>query len=395
MKKNIKNLEIIKNCYDEAIKLLLNNSTDIGIVASAPQERAVQRNYLSVFARDASICALGMVASKNKKLIKTAKKSLEVLVRYQAFNGQIPNYVRHKDRYSDFWRIECIDATLWWLVAIDFFDKNANEKVKLKKKYAKQIKKAIFWLECQEHVLDGLVMQNEASDWADLFPRTGKVLYSNALWCRIKQIYNVRAKDDTVKNFNNLFFPFDDNMKNVPKCEKSTVLSIRKKRKTKYYLSFVNYLFWGEDIDVYGNALTVIFDLPKKSLQKTIVEYLQNHKREKELPMPALFNPIEKDSPNWRKYMESHNQNMPYQYHNGGIWPYISCFWVIALAKSNNKQIAWQELEKIAIANKRSDWRFSEWIHAKTGKLYGMRGQSWNAGMFVLAYEYLNKNIEI
>ena len=48
----------------------------------------------------------------------------------------------------------------------------------------KEIDQAISWLRCHEHVEHGLIMQCEASDWADIMPRSGQVLYSNALWCQ-------------------------------------------------------------------------------------------------------------------------------------------------------------------------------------------------------------------
>jgi len=387
---------IIKECYEKSIELLKNNSSKYGFLAAAPQKKARERNYLSIFSRDASICSLGALASCDKELIKTAKRSILTLARKQADNGQIPNYVKPENGGVDFWRLGCIDATLWWLIVVELYDRNSSDK-KLKIQLKKHIKKALFWLECQTHVEDRLVMQNEASDWADLMPRSGKVLYSNALWCYVNSLYKLRKKAQVFENFNNLFYPFDNkNKKIVPKCERRTIMEIRKTEKDGgCYLSYVGYLYWGQATNVYANALSVIFGLPAKKLQEKIVNTILNKKRKKDLPIPVLFNPIKEHSREWRKYMESHKQNYPSQYHNGGVWPFVSCFWAITLARSGKKEEAAVEFEKIAMANKNNNWEFNEWFHARTGKACGMKGQSWNAGMFIFAYQYIENRIKL
>ena len=82
--------KISKECYQKSVELLKKNSSSYGFLASSPQKKATLRNYLSVFARDASICSLGALASQDKKLIQAAKKSILTLARHQANNGQIP-----------------------------------------------------------------------------------------------------------------------------------------------------------------------------------------------------------------------------------------------------------------------------------------------------------------
>lgn len=396
MKKTKKDkVNIIEEGCKRSVELLLRNSTKFGILASSKSTRAVKRNYLSIFGRDSAICSLGMIASGNKDLIKSAKNSILTLAKYQTPYGQIPNYVKPEKNSVDFWYMGCIDATLWWLIVVDFYNRYSNDK-KLIKKLDNKIQKAIFWLRCQEHPGDGLLIQNEASDWADNMPRGGKILYSNVLWCEVKRLYKLKDYKKTVFNFNSLFNPFDKNKDNgLPKRNASLMRFMKKREKKKdHYLSFVNYRFWGEDVDVYGNSLALIFNLPNNNFGQKIIKKINSLKKIDNFPTPVLFNPITEDSKMWREYMKIHNQNYPYQYHNGGIWPFASCFWAMALHNYDKKQEALKELEKIAKVNKLNKWQFNEWFHAKTGKPMGMKGQSWNAGAFLLAYNYINNNIK-
>jgi hypothetical protein len=387
-------MKITRECYKKSIDLLLENSGKNGFLASSQQKKAEKRNYLNVFARDASICSLGAIASGNKKLTLSAKNSLQTLAKFQAQNGQIPNYVKPESNSADFWRMGCIDATLWWLLALDFYDKNSDDK-NLKKSLKRNCDAALQWLSAQEHPLSKLLIQNEASDWADIFPRSGKVLYTNSLWIKIKTLYKINGLTESQKNFNTTFYPFSANPKFFLACDKTTINEIIKNgRKNDCLLSYVNYLFWGRDIDVYGNSLAILFDCIDDNFKKNIVDFLDSRKRFKKMSIPVLFNPIKVNSREWRKYMESHKQNYPHQYHNGGIWPYASAFWAMALFSIGRREEAETELEKIAFTNQINNWGFHEWFNAKTGKAEGMRGQSWNAGAFVLAWHYLKKDFE-
>jgi len=390
---------IISECYKKSISLLLNNSGNYGSLASAPSKKAKQRNYLSIFGRDASICSLGMVASKNTKLIALAEKSLKNLAAYQAKNGQIPNYIKPKIKTADFWYLGCIDATLWWLIAINFFDKYSGKKTLLKNELRINITKAISWLESREHQKFYLLEQNEASDWADIMPRSGYVLYSNVLWFWVKKLYKVKTLNQTKENLNFIFHPWQkisQNYFNKNYRAKKLIKYIKSgNKKLPHYLSFVNYSFWGEETDVYANLLACLLDLPSKKLNTNIIDFLQKEKGGSPLPIKSCFNLIKENSKLWRSYMTEHEQNYPEQYHNGGIWPFIGCLWPMLIYKNGNKNKAWRELKKVAEANKLNNWEFNEWLHGKTGEPLGMHGQTWNAGMFILTYHYLNNEIKI
>ena len=84
---------------------------------------------------------------------------------------------------ADFWYLGCIDSTLWWLIALAFLDRQRRSRgASLRVMHGGHRDSRIQWLLAQEHQRFFLLQQNEASDWADIMPRSGFVLYTNALW---------------------------------------------------------------------------------------------------------------------------------------------------------------------------------------------------------------------
>jgi glycogen debranching enzyme len=80
---------------------------------------------------------------------------------------------------------------------------------------------------------------------------------------------------------------------------------------------------------------------------------------------------------------------LPYQYHNGGIWPFIGGFHIAALVKVGWMHEAENLLGDLAGANRlgvRDEWEFNEWLHGETGHPMGYPYQAWSAGMYVYAY---------
>ncbi len=382
------NKDLLEGCYREAVALLRENSTPGGVLASARNEKSVGRHYASIFGRDASICALGMVASGEPDLIRCAGDGLLTLAKHQALNGQIPKYVKPELGEVDFWYAGCIDATLWWLIAVRFMDRISSEG-RLGERFAPQVALALRWLECQEHQVWHLLQQNEASDWADIMPRSGFVLYTNALWYWTKRLYDLPSAPQTRDYANLLFWPFG---KVVPEQRRARLLMhyIRNRCKpSPFYLSFVNFSVWGEEIDIFGNILAQLVGVGDATGANKTVSKIMAMKAAHPHPIRVVGTPIGQHTPLWRLYMQRHRQNLAWQYHNGGSWPFVGGFWVLLLAKLGRTGEAWGELEKLAEANRVNDWEFNEWFHGQTGEPMGMARQSWNAALYILAYRTL------
>lgn len=377
---------LLERCRQESLKLLKRNCTSGGVLAATPGAMAESRSYTRVFGRDAAICVLAMAGSGDPALEAGAVASLDALARGQAGNGQIPKYVDPAGTEADFWYLGCIDATLWWLIAVDHVRRHSADPA-MKTRWQAEVEKAIRWLQAQEHQRFFLLQQNEASDWADIMPRSGYVLYTNALWFRVKSLYELPQWEETRYHFNHLFHPFH---RDLPEYRRSRLMghyARRGKASPGLYLSFVNLSFAGDEGDVFGNVLAVLYGLAGDSMAQQVLKTLQAGGAGTPYPGRSVLQPIHEEHELWRQYMARHQQNHPHQYHNGGIWPFIGGFYVMALALMGRRELARAELVKLAQANAAADWRFTEWFHGRSLQPCGMAGQSWNAAAFLTALQ--------
>lgn len=379
----------IDSAYTRALALLRRNLTPAGLRAASLSPQAAARNYTQLFARDVAVCALGMLRSGDVELIEGARAGLLTLARFQADNGQMPNFVDPVRGFADFWYVGCIDATLWWLIAVDYFTDRAPDS-DLAKLLTDNIQRALVWLRCQEHPSIALVQQNEASDWADIMPRSGFVLYSNALWYRVKHRYGLSQADRTAQDFKALFAPDGTAPSAHPRLRALAEHVQQQVGVNALYPSFVNLFSCGLEGDVLGNLLAMLLGPVDMVARERLLEVLIAAGIDTPWPVRSVLVPIAPGDPAWRDYMKRHGQNFPHQYHNGGCWPFIGGFWVIALAQAGRSAAAAVALEKLTQANALNDWQFNEWLHGASGAPAGMPGQSWNAAMLVLAYHALH-----
>jgi Alkaline and neutral invertase len=385
---------LIDECCQHSLDLLRHNSVDAGILAASPGSQAAGRNYTGIFGRDAALCALGMAASGIPDMVAVGRAGLKTLSRHQADNGQIPKFVRPQNGESDFWYTGCIDATLWWLIAVRLFDRLVPGAA-LEEELSQPVRNALQWLNCQEHPVWRLVQQNEASDWADIMPRSGFVLYSNALWYWVKRLYRLPDADVTAQFARQLLSPFDGPAPQHPRIALMADHILEESSPTPFFLSFVNFSFWGEEIDVFGNLLAALTGLADPEKSGKISEELLRLGVNRPHPIRVVGAPIEPDHQLWRRYMERHQLNLPYQYHNGGIWPFVGCFWVLLLDRNGLREEARLELDRLAALNRVNGWEFNEWFHGRTGQPMGMPGQSWNAALFLLAAAALERDLPL
>lgn len=405
--------KLCDEAYEKAVNVLHECIDRSGIKASAKKD-----GYPQIWARDSMITLLGASLSGDEKIIKSLKASINTLRNNQTKLGLIPNNVSIKNQKANFQAYA--DGGLWFIIGNAFLYKQINDLVFLKKNY-KAIKKIITWYEYQDVDQSGLVNMAEGSDWEDLFAVRGKGLYVNALHCMaIDQAVFIAKKlnkNNDVKLFSNInkklkplinkhfWYNGDGNVINNIKLSLGTEFfnknetdSLDRKmifpkktilKNSNYYLPYFTFRNFGEWFDSLGNILTILSGVANKKQAHYIFEFIKKNKLIKPYPIKAIFPPIFPKGKDWRYYYNFGGLNLPNQYHNGGIWPFLGGFYITALVKAKKFKEAEKELLQLALLNQKgkNQWEFNEWFHGKTGEPKGMVNQAWSAGMYIYAYK--------
>ena len=149
-------------------------------------------------------------------------------------------------------------------------------------------------------------------------------------------------------------------------------------------------LHWQNRFDSFGNILAIVTNIADKSKKMKIIEYALTKKVNKPFPIMALCPPVFPNQRGWESIYSL--KEKPYTYHNGGIWPVIAGFWINALVRTSHKRMAKQDLKNLAEALQSQDYKFSEYMHGKTGKPIGKQYQSWSAAGYIIAYKSVFTN---
>jgi len=407
--------KMIDECYKQAIKILKECTSDIGFKASA-----LPGGYREVWGRDSMITLLGAISSGDPTLKDAALASINTLKQHQTSLGLIPNNVDVENSEPQYRAY--MDGTLWYIIGSYLYYQATQDKIFLGNT-AKSLSRALNWLAHQDVDNSGLVSTQEASNWMDLFPIRGKVLYDNALYFGALRAGERMARDlgdeEAAKLFSEraemvrisiqyIFWIHESQSKFREKLHELTALEgkiknsryledelIRVMRTCSglgwrpYLLAFYGFREYGDWFDSLGNMLAILFDAATKEQSDMILDFAGQVGISEPYPIKAVYPPIFPGEKEWRDYFKIGNLNLPHHYHNGGIWPFVGGFYVAALTKAGYIHKAQKALEALAKANhigKKYEWEFNEWLHGVTGNPMGYEKQAWSAGMYIFAY---------
>lgn len=386
--------------YKKAIELLKECSSRHGFYAS-PKKRA---NYKRVWSRDGTVIGLASLVSGDEELIATFRRTLDTLLAYQGRQGEIPSNVSPRSKRVSYGTLAGrVDGSLWYVVGCGKYYKHTGDKDFLKKHYS-AVARTVNLLECWEFNRRGFLFIPEGGDWADEMPRRGYLLYDQILYyLTLSEFVDLAAAKGDDPGY------WQDKKRELKKRIKINFWPDKVKKKEEkhiYYQAIFDKLrkrnkdFWLKDFDAatkrfdaFGNILAILSGISDRDRNKRVIEYASRISGNDLIP--AFYPVIKRGSRDWKELRAEHLfefKNKPYHYHNGGLWPMVNGFYVLALQRAGRKDLADHYLQRITEANrlhsdKGEEWGFFEYLHGKKKTPRGTPYMAWNAAGQILAYK--------
>ncbi|WP_231563317.1 glycoside hydrolase 100 family protein [Salegentibacter sp. Hel_I_6] len=368
------NSELIALAKEAALNVLLHNAE--GPFQHLP--RTAGWGYPEPYTRDLMFSIFGIAVSGNSVLLASIRKVLETLAENQSEKGHVPSLVHDsEDRGAS-------DTTPLFLLGTGMFRKVVNEPEFLKT----AVEKSLLWMEYQSPTDQYLIAQQPTSDWRDEQWVLGYGLFVNTVVYSYLQLmgFHNRAK------------------KMHAEMENFTIIRDRLKKQVqqgllvrdKPYYAFWSYKIYNSDrFDLLGNSLAILSGIASPKIADFIIEWIEKEctamKSSGDLAvnLPPNFYPfIKPEDSDWHKRYADYN--LPGNYHNGGIWPFICGIYIAALVGAKHFDLAEIKLIELTKLIKRSrtaglDFGFNEWFRSQNGEPMGQDWQTWSAALYLYA----------
>jgi len=404
---------ILDEARGHALDVLHRCSAPLGFKASA-----FAGGYPQVWARDAAITALGALLTDDPALIACTRASLQTLGDHQTELGMVHLNVDTRTGDVTTENAGAVDANLWFILAHDAYRQRTGDLDFVRAAWPR-LRRAALWLRYQDMNACGLLEVPEAGDWADLYSVRYNVLYDNALYVGALRAMAAMAAalgededddhgaraHDVARKLNLLLWldrPWDGGAFGA-QLEELKALRLEwfllyqntaTLTEKPFYLPWVGFREFGQNFDAFGNMLTILLGIADAPRRDSILQHAHAVGAAMPYPIKAFDPPIFPGDRDWREYFRSRNLNLPFQYHNGGIWPFVGGFYVAGLVAAGHGERARQELERLAEANragKHAPWEFNEWLHGQSGRPMGHPQQAWSAAMFIYALDAVER----
>jgi hypothetical protein len=398
--------------YRQALDLIRRCQTEQGFLATPSKEA----NYNRIWGRDSSVMAIAALLSGDSGLVDGARRSLRTLAAHQGPHGEIPSNVDPETgRVSLGGTAGRVDADLWFVIACGEYWKQTGDSGFIED-MLEPLEAVRFLLGAWEYNNRGLLYIPPTGDWADEYLQSGYVLYDQILYYLCLRTFSHmhailhggsdHLLDERVARLKHLIeanFWFSEDEPDIPDDVYHENLYMKAARaathcRGRHWMPFFSPLGYGYRFDALANVLAGLAGLASgeqnEIVDETIADSIVNRDA---MLLPAFHPVIRPKDEEWEdlKMTFSHTfKNEPDEYHNGGLWPFVTGFYVASLARRGKTDLAAEYRDGIDRANGMEmdgdAWAFPEFLHGKKGTPGGTRYMGWSAAAAVIAHETIN-----
>ncbi len=390
---------------EQALRLLHACNTEHGLLAT-PTENA---NYRRIWGRDGVVLGLAALMSGDPELIAGFGRTLETLARHQGPHGEIPSNVDPlAQRVSYGGTVGRVDANLWFVIGLgEYWHATGDDG--LLERLLPVLERVQFLLGAWEFNDRGLIYVPQTGDWADEYLHHGYILYDQLLYYRaLRTVGAIHAhvhdshdhllleRTSRLRHLIRANYWFSGSSA-LPDDAYHEVLYEKGREAARscdgdYWLPFFSPGGYGYRFDAFANVLASLLNIADRARRRSVDAYIDERLPVAETAvLPAFWPVIEPVDSDWQKLQQNFSytfKNHPYEYHNGGLWPMITGFYVAALALHGQRERARRFLAGVHRANRgpEGDWPFPEYLHGRTGEPGGNRGQGWSAAAAIIGH---------
>ncbi|MEA1889350.1 MAG: glycoside hydrolase 100 family protein [Pseudomonadota bacterium] len=399
--------------YNKALALLHACVTADGFVAT-PSKHSKHSNYHRIWGRDGAIIALAALLTNDEELVHVAKKTFETLAKHHGPHGEIPSNVDPASgRISYGGTTGRVDADLWFIIGCGEYWCATGDQDFLED-LLPVIEKVRFLLGAWEFNNRGLIYVPLTGDWADEYLHNGYVLYDQLLYLQAQRTLArihaaVHGSSDHVLNEKishlrhlirtNYWFNGDgvsDDVYHEVLYRKG--LKAAEHCAGRHWMASFSPSGYGYRFDAFANVLASLLDVADDEQRDNVDTFIAEELANDELPLLPAFHPVIKPvDQDWEslQVMFSYTfKNKPYEFHNGGLWPMVTGFYVADLAWRKHTEHARKLLQAIhnanAMAMEDEAWGFPEFVHGKDFTPGGTRHQGWSAAGAIIGHHALD-----
>lgn len=382
--------------YQRSISLLYQASTSYGFVASVNNIS----NYQRIWTRDGIITGMAALLSGEKELITTFESTLHTLFKSQHSSGFFPSNVdplTHKASYGG----NCgrVDNVSWAIIGLMQYVQ-ATEQDQLSRTYLPQVEKAISVMEAWEFNGKHLMYVPQSGNWADEYLQHGYVLYDQLLRLWALELagnyYNNHEWLEKAAIIRKVIINNYWNQHSEPSALYSpSLLHQLQKAPDQYWLMGFNPARIYRQFDLAANALGLILDIGSAQQNEILLNYLAKQVQENSFLLPSFSPAIMYEDCLMQELADNYAyefRNLPYEFHNGGLWPVWNGWMCAALHVHGQIDLANQLQSFLQEANRinteKESWGFYENFHGKEYKPIGVQYCTWSASGFILAEAY-------